>query len=65
VGDELVTGAAQLVGVPLAGELEGVANRRAVDLGCRVELLDNGEEVGQELLVLYGCLCASRYCRAS
>jgi len=31
VGDELVAGVAQLVGVAVAGELEGVADRRAVD----------------------------------
>jgi hypothetical protein len=81
VGDELVAGAAQLVGVPIAGEIEGARDRLAVDAGgrCRgggpggavaalavplarrgVKLLDDGEEVPQELLVRYGCLCPLR-----
>jgi len=30
-----------------------------------VELLDDGEEIGQEPPVRYVCLCASRYWRAS
>jgi hypothetical protein len=51
VGDELVAGAAQLVGVALAGELEGVRDSLAIDLFRRVELLDDGEEVGEELAV--------------
>ncbi len=84
VGDELVAGAAQLVGVAVAGEVEGAGHRGAVDrghgddgggavavgsaaigAGRRVELLDNREEVVEEPLVRYGCLCASRYWRAS
>jgi len=52
VGDEFVTGVTQLVGVALAGELEGVGERGPVYLGPRVELLDYSEEVGEELLVL-------------
>jgi hypothetical protein len=46
VGDELVARAAQLVRVAIAGEVEGVADRIAVDVD-RVELLDHGEEVGE------------------
>jgi len=61
VGDELVAGAAQLVGVAVAGEIEGAGERLAVDLGRRVELLDYGEEIGEELLLLYGLLRRSRY----
>ena len=72
VGDELVAGVAPLVGVALAGEVEGALQGRPVDRrDCRrgdgrgsggggaiavavfarrsVELLDHGEEVGQEL----------------
>ncbi len=53
VGDELVAGAPQLVGVAVAGEVEGAGHRLAVDLVHRgVELLDHGEEVGEELAVL-------------
>ena len=74
VGDELVAGVAQLVGVAVAGELEGVLERGAVDrrqgdrgvaaavggavprravfARGRVELLDHGEEVGEELAAL-------------
>jgi hypothetical protein len=52
VGDELVARAAQLVGVTLASEVEGVGDRVAVDCGRRVELLDHGEEVGEELAPL-------------
>jgi hypothetical protein len=55
---------AQLVGVAVAGEFEGVLDRRAVDrrdrdrgvtaLGRRgVELLDHGEEVCEELAAGY------------
>jgi hypothetical protein len=42
---ELVAGAAQLVRVPVAGELEGSGDRLAIDLGRRVELLDHREEI--------------------
>jgi hypothetical protein len=35
VGDELVAGVAQLVGVTVAGEVEGVLDRDAVDRGDR------------------------------
>ncbi|HXV05468.1 MAG TPA: hypothetical protein VFP23_06135 [Solirubrobacterales bacterium] len=68
MGDELVAGAAQLVGVALAGELEGVRDSGAVDrrgrrrslavagrvIGGRrsVELLDDREEIVEEVLVL-------------
>ncbi len=52
VGDELVAGVAQLVGVALAGELEGMRQRGAVDVGARVELLDHREEVGEEPVLL-------------
>ena len=63
VGDELVARAAQLVGVAVAGEVEGVCHRGTVDgrdrggglavggglaRGRGVELLDHGEEVGEE-----------------
>ena len=65
VGDEVVAGAAQLVGVALAGELERAADRLAVDLGRRVELLDDREEVGEKLSLLYRCLCRSRNRRHS
>ena len=73
VGDELVARAAQLVGVAVAGEVEGAgrgrrgrsppARRRrrrcsrpspsasALSPGGRIELLDHGEEIGEELLV--------------
>jgi hypothetical protein len=54
MGDELVAGATQLVGVALAGELEGVGDRLAVDprasLDRGVELLDDGEEIAQQLV---------------
>jgi hypothetical protein len=64
VGDELVAGVTQLVGMALAGEVEGALERGAVDrrhrqrggAGAmavfarrRVELLDHGKEVGEEL----------------
>jgi hypothetical protein len=75
VGDELVARIAQLVGVAVAGEFEGVLERGAVDrrdgdggvaargavgrggsvsgaavfARGRIELLDHGEEVGEEL----------------
>jgi hypothetical protein len=82
VGDELIARVAQLVGVAIAGEVEGVLDRDAIDRGNRdgnaavtvgasvsaargVELLDDGIEIGQELLAGYGCRCASRYWRAS
>jgi hypothetical protein len=79
VGDELIAGVAQLVGVAVAGEVEGVLDRDAIDRGDRdcnaaavavgsgrgVELLDYGKEISQELLAGYGCRCASRYWRAS
>jgi hypothetical protein len=67
VGDELVTGTAQLIGVSVTGEIEGARQRAAVDrrdrdrgsavapdisLGYRVELLDHGEEVGEKLSLL-------------
>jgi hypothetical protein len=64
VGDELVAGAAQLIGVAVAGEVEGAADRLAVDLR-RVELLDDGEEVAKKLVLRYVLLRRSRYCRAS
>jgi hypothetical protein len=35
VGDELIAGVAQLVGVAIAGEVEGVLDRDAVDRGNR------------------------------
>jgi hypothetical protein len=35
VGDELIAGVAQLVGVAVAGEVEGVLDRDAVDRGNR------------------------------
>jgi hypothetical protein len=79
VGDELVARAPQLVGVSIAGEVEGAGDRLTIDVRCRgrcdrfadavgvavlarqrVELLDDGEKVAQELLVRYGCLCPSR-----
>jgi len=47
--------------VAVAGEIEGAGERLAVDLGRRVELLDYGEEIGEELLLLYGLLRRSRY----
>ena len=64
----------------LAGEVEGPLDRGTIDrrhrqggaagdvpvlCGRGVELLDDGEEIGQQLAVLYGCLCLSRYCWAS
>jgi hypothetical protein len=51
VGDELVARAAQLVGMTVTGEVEGPRQSRSVDLN-RVELLDHGEEVGEELTLL-------------
>jgi hypothetical protein len=87
VGDELVARVPQLVGMVIAGKIEGALERGPVDLKDRrrgisvaardatvavalgdrrgVELLDYGKEIGQECLVRYRCLCASRYCRAS
>jgi hypothetical protein len=63
VGDEFVTGAAQLVGVAIARELEGSGYRLSIDregwlglvtvavfapsAGLDVELLDHGENVSQ------------------
>jgi hypothetical protein len=35
VGDELIAGVAQLVGVPIAGKVKGVLDRDAVDRGDR------------------------------
>ncbi len=52
VGDELVAGATHLVGVALAGELEGVRERGAIDLRAGVELLDHREEVGEQPVLL-------------
>jgi len=52
VGDELVARVPQLIGVAIAGEVEGVGQGGAIDLGRRVELLDDREEIGEELLVL-------------
>ena len=83
MGDELVAGAAQLVGVAVAGEVEGAPDRLAVDRrggqrrvavaagalgGRRVELLDHGEEVAEELVLIapaHGLLRRSRYRSAS
>jgi hypothetical protein len=83
VGNELIAGVAKLVGVTVAGEIEGVLDRDPVDRRNRdgnaaaiaicgslrpsrgVKLLDYGKEISQELLASYGCLCASRYWRAS
>jgi hypothetical protein len=64
VGDELIARVPQLIGMAVAGEIEGALERGALDVQ-RVELLDDGEEIGQKALVRYRCLCASRYCRAS
>jgi len=52
VRDELVTGATQLVSMAIAGKVEGVGQRRPFDTGRRVELLDHGEEIGEELALL-------------
>jgi hypothetical protein len=35
MGDELIAGMAQLVGVAVAGEIEGVLDRDAIDRGHR------------------------------
>jgi len=35
VGDELIAGVAQLIGMPIAGEIEGVLDRDAIDRGDR------------------------------
>jgi hypothetical protein len=35
MGDELIAGVAQLIGVPVAGKIEGVLDRDAVDGGDR------------------------------
>jgi hypothetical protein len=55
VGDELVAGAPKLVGVALAGELERTRDGLAIDpravLAGRVELLDDGEEVAEQLVL--------------
>ena len=69
VGDELVAGVALLVGVPLAGEVEGPLDLVAVDRRHRhrgtaegrrsrlvmrgVELLDDREQVAEQLFALY------------
>jgi hypothetical protein len=67
VGDELIAGVPQLIGVAVAGEIEGVLDRDAIDridrdgdgaiaigssigTGRRVELLNDGKEISQELL---------------
>jgi hypothetical protein len=68
VGDELIAGSAQLIGMPIAGEVEGTGHSGAVDrrdrdrgpaaigsglaLRSRVELLDNREEIGEKLALL-------------
>jgi hypothetical protein len=76
VGDELVAGAAKLVGVSVAGEFESVLDRLAVDRRDRdgrvpvfarrgVELLDDREEVCEELAAGYVCLRPSRNRRPS
>jgi hypothetical protein len=52
MGDELVAGVAELVGVMVAGEVEGVGKRVAIDSGRRIELLDHREEIGEELALL-------------
>jgi hypothetical protein len=52
MGDELIAGPANLVGMAVAGELEGPRDGLTVDLRRRVELLDDGEEVGEELSLL-------------
>jgi hypothetical protein len=82
MGDEFVARAPHLVGVAIAGELEGPLERSAIyrrnrqgrstaaiavlDARLRrVELLDDREEIGEQLLVLYGCLRPSRYCLPS
>jgi hypothetical protein len=52
VGDELVAGVAPLIGVVVAGEIEGVTERGAIDFRRRIELLDHGEEIGEELALL-------------
>jgi hypothetical protein len=75
VGDELVAGVAELVGVALQGEVESALDLGAVDRrdrdggaavavegrrGSRIELLDDGEEIGEELFVLYGSFGLAR-----
>jgi hypothetical protein len=78
VGDELVARTPHLIRVALAGELEGVRDRLAVDrrggrgdplvrpaARGRVELLDDGEEVAEELVLRYVLFSRSRYRRAS
>jgi len=67
MGDELVAGAAHLVGVAITGEIEGAHQGGAVDRRHRdssaavrsgiadrrrIELLDDSEEVGEELSLL-------------
>jgi hypothetical protein len=52
VGDELISRTAHLIAMAVAGEVEGVSQRGAIDFGRRVELLDHGEEVGEELALL-------------
>jgi hypothetical protein len=68
VGDELIAGVAQLVGVAVASEIKSTLDRGSVDRGSdqhgatgtvavrarrRVELLDNGEEIGEKLAAIY------------
>ncbi|HEX9966341.1 MAG TPA: hypothetical protein VGB06_00195 [Solirubrobacterales bacterium] len=76
MGDELVAGAAQLVGMTVAGELKRVGDRVAVDswdrgsavgavLAGRVELLDDGEEVAEQLVLGYVLSSRLRYRKAS
>ena len=81
VGDELVAGVAQLVGVALAGEVEGALDRGAVDRrhrdrGAAVAVAASalGEESNSSTTakrsarsswLLYGCLGLSRYRCAS
>ena len=52
MGDELVAGAPQLVGVALAGELEGVGNRVAVDLGLGRSVGARGGGDGNRAILL-------------
>jgi hypothetical protein len=67
MGDELVTGAAHLVGVAVAGKIEGAGQGGSVDgrhrdgsaavrpgVACwrRIELLDDSEKIGEELSLL-------------
>jgi hypothetical protein len=75
MGDELVAGVAQLVGVAIAGKLERPPDGGAIDRGdghgraaavrllrgMRIELLDDGKEISEELSLRYDCLRLSRY----